>query len=96
MIRHKEIYEKYLYYLNFSLVASFVLILSFSSGLIWRLYQHFDLFTLFPLLVILSAGKQKQLSILILIFLFFIFTLKVIAFPIGEYKYQSILGEYFL
>jgi len=89
--KYEWLASKYRYILNLSYISLFVLILSFSSALIWRMYQYFDFFTVAPILILLSYAKQKQpLCFAIALFLL-IFLLKVTVFAKGEYQYSSIL-----
>lgn len=83
--------SKYNFFINLSYISLIILILSFSSNLIWRMYQYFDFFTIFPILILLSHQKQKQVTYSMLFFLIIIFVLKVTIFAKGEYLYNSII-----
>jgi len=89
--KYEWLASKYRFFLNLSYVALMVLVLSFSSTLIWRMYQYFDFFTAFPLLILLSYSKQRQLLYFGTTFLVFIYVLKVTVFAKGEYLYNSLL-----
>ncbi|MCF7203583.1 EpsG family protein [Pseudomonas oligotrophica] len=82
---------KYRFLLNLSYISLFVLIVSFSSTLIWRMYQYFDFFTMVPILILLSYAKQKQFLYFAMASFLLIFLLKVSVFAKGEYLYASIL-----
>lgn len=89
--KYEWLASKYRYILNLSYISLFVLILSFSSALIWRMYQYFDFFTVIPVLILLSYAKQKQPLFFAIAFFLLIFLLKVTVFAKGEYHYGSIL-----
>lgn len=89
--KYEWLARKYRFFLNLSYVSLIVLVLSFSSTLIWRMYQYFDLFTAFPLLILLSYSKQRQLTYFGTALLIVIYVLKVTTFAKGEYLYSSFL-----
>lgn len=81
-------YDNFL--LNLSFIAILIMNLSFTSGLIWRIYQYFDFFIIFPVYDYFKESKNwyKYVIVLILIIMLII---KIILFPTGEYSYNSIL-----
>lgn len=74
-------------------VSSLIMILSFSSSLIWRLYLFFDLFIIFPVLIFFKYEASNIEKKLIISYLTFILFIKIIIIPKGEYLYQNIFTK---
>lgn len=77
--------------LNMSYISLAVMILTFSSTLIWRFYQYFDLFIIFPVLTLMENGYKKSYEIMIISALVAMLIVKILIIPQGEYLYRSIL-----
>lgn len=77
--------------MNLGYMACGVLIMSFSSSIIWRFYQYVDLFIVFPVLLFFDKEESGKIKFLIALALLFMLILKVVLFPKGEYLYNSIL-----
>lgn len=90
--KYPELSSRYRFFLNLSFLSIAVLVISFSSTAVWRVYQYFDFFTIFPLLILLSHNKERRITYPILGCLYFIFLLKVTVFAEGEYLYRSIFS----
>ena len=91
LIDEQSLDKKYIYLVNLSYLAILLMVFSFSSGILWRFYQYLDFFIAIPVLLLFNKKKYVNLSILISIYLIFILIFKIIIFPTGEYKYNSIL-----
>lgn len=78
--------------LNMSYITIAVLILSFTSTMIWRFYQYLDLFIIFPVLSLMEDTNKRDYSILISLALIVMLVIKIIIIPQGEYMYKSILS----
>lgn len=91
LIDKKDLVEKEVELLNLGYIGIFVLIMSFTSTLIWRFYQYVDLFIVFPVLILFNEEKYKTIKIVISILLFIMLIVKIIVIPKGEYAYQSII-----
>ena len=77
--------------LNMAFLTSGILILSFASSVIWRFYQYFDLFIIFPTLFYFSKSRDKDLKLVLIFVLILMLLVKILVIPSGEYFYQSIL-----
>lgn len=91
-VYYPRLYKKFTPLINLSYISIIVLILSLSNSVVWRMYQYFDIFTVFPLLILLSFGYQKSITRSIVCVLTVIWILKVTIFAVGEYRYSSIFG----
>ncbi|MDI9414023.1 MAG: EpsG family protein [Bacillota bacterium] len=91
LINHEDLDECRNWLLNMSYLACAVLILSFSSSVVWRFYQYFDLFLVFPALLLFEDRSQKHVSAFVWLALLFILVVKILLIPQGEYLYNSIL-----
>jgi len=78
-------------FINLSYFALALLLLSLFSPMLWRFYQYFDAFLIFPPLILFSYRYQRDVSYLIACLLFFILLLKILIFNDYEYSYNSIL-----
>jgi len=85
--------KKYTALINMGYIACAVMIASFSSTVIWRIYQYFDMFLIFPPLLMLQNNKKKFISIFVLVALVVMLLIKIILMPTGEYLYRSILFQ---
>ena len=74
-----------------SAISCLVMLLSFSSTLLWRFYLFVDLFVYFPVMLFLKHSKNEKRKKIILCYLAAMLLPKVLLFPTGEYLYQSIL-----
>lgn len=91
VIDRTEESSKYRPLINMAYISCAVMIASFSSTVIWRMYQYFDMFLIFPPLVMLQNNKTKMLSIFVVSALVAMLLIKIILMPTGEYMYRSIL-----
>ncbi len=91
VIDKNEDAKKHTSLINLGYLACAVMIASFSSTVIWRMYQYFDMFLIFPPLIMLQYNKKKTLSILVVSALLIMLIIKIILKPTGEYLYKSIL-----
>lgn len=91
IVKKRDLVKKEIQLLNLSYISIFILIMSFSSTLIWRFYQYVDLMIIFPVLMLFSDEKYKMLKIIISIILFAMLIIKIIVMPRGEYLYKSIV-----
>lgn len=91
LIYRDDLNNKEINLLNLGYLGCVVLILSFSSSIIWRFYQYLDLFIIFPVLILFNDEKYKTYKILISLALFIMLLIKIIVIPRGEYLYNSIL-----
>ena len=73
-------------------LSALIMILSFSSTLIWRIYLYFDLFIIFPVLLFFKYNKNSNEKKIIFTYLLLFLILKIIIMPQGEYLYHSIFG----
>lgn len=80
-------FEKKLLHLSYFSV--FVMILSFSSTLIWRVYLFYDLFLIIPTLLFFKYDARMTEKQLIISYLYIILFVKIILIPKGEYAYHS-------
>lgn len=93
-LKNKESYYKdgdFLFFQNLSFISIVVLVFSFHSSVIWRFYQYFDIFTIFPVLVYLDKSDKSLEKRLIIGSLTLLLLTKLVLLPSGEYIYNSIL-----
>ena len=74
-----------------SYITVCVMVLAFSSSLIWRIYLFFDLFLMFPVLFFYKYNATKKEKIFINVYLTTVLLVKILLIPQGEYLYSSIL-----
>lgn len=74
-----------------SIISIQILILSFSTTLIWRLYLYFDLFLIFPTLFHFKYNATHKEKYLIIFYLVAILLIKILIIPQGEYLYKCII-----
>jgi transmembrane protein EpsG len=89
--KYNDISDKYKPLLNLSYLSLIFLMFSLFSPMLWRFYQYFDIFLIFPPLILFSYNRQRDLSYILSAFLFFILLLKILIFNDYEYSYNSIL-----
>ena len=77
--------------MNLGYMACGVMIMSFSSFVIWRFYQYVDLFITFPVLLFFDRKEHGKIKIFIALALLVMLVFKIVLFPRGEYLYNSIL-----
>lgn len=77
--------------LTMSYASILVMIMSFSSTLIWRMYLFFDIFLIFPVLLFFKYDATKKEKGLISLYLIAFLLAKILLLPSGEYLYSSIL-----
>lgn len=82
-------FEKTLYL--FGCISALVMIISFSSSFIWRMYLYFDMFLLFPTLFFFKYDAKENEKKVILLYLLVFLVVKILIIPQGEYLYNSIL-----
>lgn len=90
-IDYDNIRKEDTFLVNMSLIACGILILSFTSSIIWRFYQYFDMYLIFPVMILMHDKQKKAYSDLIAIALIIMLITKIIIMPRGEYLYKSIL-----
>lgn len=90
-VNKQQIEENKIFLINLSYIACGIMVLSFSSSIIWRFYQYVDMFLIFPVMMLMADRSKKTYSILISIALIIMLIIKIIIMPIGEYQYNSIL-----
>lgn len=90
-IKYVDLSVKYKPLLNLSYLSLIFLMLSMFSPMLWRFYQYFDIFLIFPPLILFSYNLQKDFSYIIFALLFLILLLKILIFDDYEYSYNSIL-----
>lgn len=83
--------DKFRPFLNMSYITLALLLLSLFSPMVWRFYQYFDAFLIFPPLILFSYKYQRDISHFLATLLFFILLLKILIFNEYEYSYNSIL-----
>jgi transmembrane protein EpsG len=76
---------------NLAFISSLVLVASFNANTFFRLYQYFDIFTYYPVLLFLNLKEKRVPKTLIIYGLVVILLVKIILLPEGEYHYFSIL-----
>lgn len=86
----KNIESKHRYLLNMSYISVAVMILSFSSTIIWRFYQFFDFFIIFPVLFLMEDESRKEIKFIISMILVSMLVVKIMVIPQGEYLYNSV------
>ena len=91
LINKKDLVKKEIQLINLSYIGIFVLIMSFSSTLIWRFYQFVDLLIIFPVLILFTDKRYKNIKVVISLILFIMLIIKIIILPRGEYLYRTIL-----
>lgn len=91
LISKSDLSEKELQLTNLGYLGMFALIMTFSSTVIWRLYQYVDLLIIFPVLILFSKKEYKNIKIMIAGILLIILIIKIVFIPRGEYLYNSIL-----
>lgn len=79
------------------LLAYFLKNLSLVSILSTRFSYYFFILSILPIFYYLRVleEKNKRLYVFICIYIFLLYLLKVLVFPSGEYKYESIFSTYF-
>ncbi len=92
--KNKNIKIKNRYLLNLSYMAVCLLIISFSSNLLWRFYQYIDFFIIFPMLELMESGREKQVRNIFIVTLIVMLLFKIVIFPKGEYLYKFIFFNY--
>lgn len=80
--------------LKLSNITILVMILSFSSSLVWRMYLYFDFFLIIPVLLFFKYNARKEEKILISLYLLSFLFLKIIILPRGEYLYNNYFMRY--
>lgn len=91
-IKTGELDEKRNWLLNMSYLSCAVLIMSFSASVVWRFYQYFDLFLVFPVMFLFEDKSKNKINAFIWLALLFMLIVKIVLFPEGEYLYNSIIG----
>jgi len=66
-IDYDNIRKEDTFLVNMSLIACGILILSFTSSIIWRFYQYFDMYLIFPVMILMHDKQKKAYSDLIAI-----------------------------
>lgn len=88
-ISKQKIKNEDIFMINISKIAILILIFSFSTSLMWRIYQYFDLFLSIPLLVMYNNTRKYNKIIYSYLLIFLL--IKILIIPKGEYLYNSIL-----
>jgi hypothetical protein len=91
IIRESKFGKQHLFLINLSMIATLVMIMSFNARIVFRFYQYFDLFMLFPVLHLFDFKHMRTPKLLIVYGLFVMLIIKIILLPQGEYLYSSIL-----
>lgn len=74
-----------------SYIAVCVMVLSFSSSLIWRVYLFCDLFLIFPTVFFYKYNATVKERMAINLYLSVFLIVKILVKPRGEYLYSSVL-----
>lgn len=82
-----SVFEKKL--LHISYFSIFIMILAFSSTLIWRVYLFYDLFLIIPTLLFFKYEASSKEKHFIIAYLYMILFIKILIIPRGEYSYHS-------
>lgn len=77
--------------LSLSYIAVCMMVLSFSSSLIWRVYLFWDLFFIFPTIFFYKYNATVKERLMINLYLAVFLTVKILVMPRGEYLYSSVL-----
>lgn len=77
--------------LAMSYVAVLILILAFSSTIIWRIYLFVDIFIIFPVLLFYKYDAKLKEKWIINVYLSVFLLVKILILPQGEYLYRSII-----
>ena len=84
----QDIKKRYL--INISYMACSIMVLSFTSSIIWRFYQYFDFFIIFPVMIFANNKRKIRQIKFISLLLIIMIIIKILVIPRGEYLYNSI------
>ena len=88
-LRKTELTVKESKFMALSEITVMMMILSWTSSLLWRLYMYADLFLMFPVLIFFKREATKREKILIYGYLVAMLLAKILLFPKGEFLYQG-------
>lgn len=91
LVQDAQLTEKEIKFINLSYISLVILLISFTSGVIWRIYGYFDFYLIFPTLILFDRKLNKNVTYLIGLLLIIILLIKIFIFPRGEFLYNSIL-----
>lgn len=71
-------------------LSVFMMLLSFSSTLLWRIYLYVDLFLFFPVLLYEKYETNRLRKFIVAVYLAAMLLAKILLFPSGEYLYKCV------
>lgn len=92
-LRKTELTVKESKFMALSELTVMMMILSWTSSLLWRLYMYADLFLMFPVLIFFKRKATKREKILIYAYLAAMLLVKILLFPKGEYLYHGLYNH---
>lgn len=71
-------------------LAVFMMLISFSSTLLWRIYLYVDILLIFPAMLFYKYEPNRTKKLVVAAYLAAMLLAKILLFPSGEYLYQSV------